>query len=65
MKDGTLHILNRVKDSYMEAAKRIIPKAHSTPYIERMKLKCASLPEDASGVPLTDNSEGDTSELLG
>eukprot|EP00550_Attheya_septentrionalis_P002697 CAMPEP_0198291514 /NCGR_PEP_ID=MMETSP1449-20131203/9020_1 /TAXON_ID=420275 /ORGANISM="Attheya septentrionalis, Strain CCMP2084" /LENGTH=1292 /DNA_ID=CAMNT_0043990167 /DNA_START=337 /DNA_END=4215 /DNA_ORIENTATION=+ len=58
-----LPLITKVDDHYMKLAEDIIlPKAHKTSYLKRMKSKILALPSDAKGVPLTDDSEGEGGE---
>lgn len=58
-----LQLLTKVEDKYMELAEsKILPKAHKTSYLKRMKAKIAALPPDAKGAPLTDDSDGEGGE---
>jgi len=58
-----IRLITTVNESYMDLAeKTVIPKAHHSSYLKRMKAKIAALPPDARGVPLTDDSDGEGGE---
>eukprot|EP00978_Attheya_sp_CCMP212_P030461 scaffold112084_cov63-Attheya_sp.AAC.4 len=58
-----LPLITKVDEHYMKLAEDIIlPKAHKTSYLKRMKTKILALPSDVKGVPLTDDSEGEGGE---
>lgn len=66
----SLPLITKIEDSYLTLAEEIIlPMAHKTSYLKRMKTKITNLAQDAKGVPLTDGSDGeggeDTSKLHG
>mmetsp|Transcript_18048 Transcript_18048/g.22099 ORF Transcript_18048/g.22099 Transcript_18048/m.22099 type:complete len:1366 (+) Transcript_18048:144-4241(+) len=59
----SMPLVNTIDESFLELAEqRIIPMAHKASYINRLKKKIAALPQDAKGVPLTDDSEGEGGE---
>jgi hypothetical protein len=62
-------LITTVEDHYLEIAEEaIIPKAHQASYLKRLKSRIASIPADETGVPLSEDSEGeggdDTSTLF-
>lgn len=62
-------MITTVEDHYLEIAEEaIIPKAHQASYLKRLKSRIASIPADETGVPLSEDSEGeggdDTSTLF-
>ena len=59
----SMPIITRIDESYMKIAEQnVIPMAHKASYLRRLKNKIASLPQDAKGVPLTDDSDGEGGE---
>lgn len=64
---GNVEIIHSVEDEYLILAENdIIIRAHTMPYIQRIKKRCMAAPEDQV-VALTDDSDGnggeDTSKL--
>ena len=56
-------LITKVENHYMKLAEqKVIPKAHKSTYLKRMKDKVSSIRPDAKGVPLTDDSEGEGGE---
>jgi hypothetical protein len=52
-----------VDDLYFETAKtKILPMAHKASYLKRIKSHILSLPPEARGAPLTDDSDGEGGE---
>lgn len=67
--DSKVLLINTVEDIYLEVAEdNVIPRAHQRSYIKRLKSKITSISPEDTGVPLTDDSEGeggdDTSEFI-
>ena len=65
----SLPLISKIEDLYLRLAEEtILPMAHKTSYLKRMKTKISNLAKDAKGVPLTDGSDGeggeDTSKFL-
>jgi hypothetical protein len=59
-------LITKVEDEYLDLAeKKIIPMAHKSTYIKRLKTKICSLTNDAKGVPLTEDSDGEGGEDTG
>ena len=59
-KNKNMPILYQVMDKYIQKAEnKILPRAHKASYLKRMKMKILALPQDARGVPLTDDSDGE------
>jgi len=57
---GTLRVplISKVSESYLVVAeKQILPKAHNTSYLRKMKNKIAAIPANTTGFPLTDDSD--------
>jgi len=53
-------LVNAVEDAYVTLAEeKIIPKAHQRSYTKRLKTTISSIPENLTGVQLTDDSEGE------
>lgn len=60
---GTIRIMETVQAPYVELTeKKVLAKAHSASYVTRMKLKCSMLSPEATGAPLTDDSDGEGGE---
>ena len=56
-------LVTKVEEKYMDLAEeKVLPKAHNGSYLKRIKDKIAALPQDAKGVPLTDDSDGEGGE---
>ena len=61
--EPALPLITKIEDEYLNLAEaKILPMAHKISYLKRMKTKITSLPQDAKGVPLTDDSEGEGGE---
>jgi len=59
----SMPLVTKIESKYMELAERnVMPKAHTKQYLKRMRDKIVTLPPDAKGVPLTDDSEGEGGE---
>lgn len=59
-KDPNVLLISQVEDPYLDTAENVvIPKAHTMSYIKRLKAKVASIPPSETGVPLTDDSDGE------
>ena len=59
----SMPLVTKIDESYMELAEqKIIPMVHKASYLRRLKDKIAALPQDAKGVPLTDDSDGEGGE---
>lgn len=58
--DPNVLLLTQVEDSFLVVAEDVvIPKAHKLTYIKRLKTKIASIGQNETGVPLTEDSDGD------
>ena len=60
---GTLNVplFSQVDNKYFEIAeKQILPKAHNSSYLRKMKNKIAAIPVNITGFPLTDDSDDET-----
>lgn len=58
-----LPLITKIEDEYLSLAEeKILPMAHKTSYLKRIKTKVSNLPQDAKGVPLTDDSDGEGGE---
>lgn len=56
-------LVTKIEDKFMDLAEeKIMPKAHKASYLKRIKDKIAALPQDARGLPLTDDSDGEGGE---
>ncbi|GKY98581.1 hypothetical protein MPSEU_000814900 [Mayamaea pseudoterrestris] len=56
--DGPLRLILGVEDEHIKLAEwRILPKAHTTSYLKRMKSRCESAPSPESIIMLTDDSD--------
>jgi len=61
--DPNVLLVTQVENPYLEIAENVvIPKAHKRSYIKRLKTKIASIQPNETGVPLTDDSEGEGGE---
>ncbi|KAL9187806.1 hypothetical protein ACHAXT_006184 [Thalassiosira profunda] len=61
--DPNTLLITSVEDQYLEVAENVvIPKTHKSSYIKRLRAKVAAIPPNESGVPLTDDSEGEGGE---
>lgn len=61
--DPNVLLITQVEDPYLDVAENVvIPKAHKMPYIKRLKTKVAAIPTNDTGVPLTDDSDGEGGE---
>ena len=65
----TIPLVSGIDDKYVQLAEsKILTKAHKASYLKRIKAKINSLPPEAKGMPLTDDSDGeggeDTSKLI-
>ena len=61
--DPNVLLLTQVEDSYMVTAEDVVlPKAHKMSYIKRLKTKISSIAPNQTGVPLTDDSDGEGGE---
>lgn len=59
----SIPLILKVEDTYVNIAEKdVLPRAHKASYLRRMKTKINSLPHDAKGVPLTDDSDGEGGE---
>lgn len=62
-KNGTLQVMTSVKSSYLELAEsKVIRRAHTKTYIQRMKKRCVAITDDTTIAPLTEDSEGNGGE---
>mmetsp|Transcript_28716 Transcript_28716/g.65612 ORF Transcript_28716/g.65612 Transcript_28716/m.65612 type:complete len:981 (-) Transcript_28716:456-3398(-) len=50
------------EQKYWALAEKMLPECHSTSYIKRIRSKIVALPQDARGVALTDDSDGEGGE---
>jgi acetoin utilization deacetylase AcuC-like enzyme len=58
--DPNVLLITQVEDSFLITAEDVvIPKAHKLTYLKRIKTKIASISNNETGVPLTEDSEGD------
>lgn len=67
--EPNVSLTNTVQDAFVALAEeKVIPLAHQKSYVKRLKQTIASIPEDVTGVQLTDDSEGeggdDTSKII-
>ena len=65
----SMPLITKIEETYIDQAEhKIIPMAHKTSYLNRLKKKIASFSLDAKGESLTDDSDGeggeDTSEYI-
>jgi len=61
--DPNVLLITQVEDPYLDVAENVvIPKAHKISYIKRLKTKISSISPNKTGVPLTDDSEGEGGE---
>ena len=61
--DPNVLLITQIEDKYLSMAENdIITKAHTNTYIKRLKARVASIPLDETGVPLTEDSEGEGGE---
>ncbi len=59
----SLPLVTYIEDTYLAMAEeKILPMAHTTSYLKRIKTKITNLTPDAKGVPLTDGSDGEGGE---
>lgn len=62
-KKPTMPLITKIEDEYLTLAEdKVLPMAHKASYLKRIKKKITSLPQDAKGVPLTDDSDGEGGE---
>jgi hypothetical protein len=60
--EGT-QLITSVSDYYIDfVQQKVLPKAHSTPYLKRMKSRCSSARTDDEVLTLTDDSDGNGGE---
>ncbi len=58
-----MRLITKVEDSYLSTVEeRILPMAHKSSYLKRIKTKVSNIAQDAKGVPLTDDSDGEGGE---
>ena len=60
--DPNVLLVTQVEDPYLELAEKVIPKAHKMTYIKRLKSKIAAIAPNETGMPLTDDSDGEGGE---
>lgn len=59
----SLPLITKIEDEYLTLAEeKILPMTHKISYLKRIKKKVSSLAQDAKGVPLTDDSDGEGGE---
>jgi hypothetical protein len=59
----SLPLITKIEDEYLTLAEeKILPMTHKISYLKRIKTKVSSLAQDAKGVPLTDDSDGEGGE---
>lgn len=59
----SMPLITKVEDEYLSIVEnKILPMAHKSSYLKRIKDKVSNLPQDAKGVPLTDDSDGEGGE---
>lgn len=62
-KTERLHLMTSVKPSYMEMAEaKVIRRAHTKSYLQRIKKRCMAIADDATIASLTEDSEGNGGE---
>ncbi len=62
----TMPLITEIGEAYMKLAEQtVIPMAHKSSYLRRLKKRIASLPQDARGEPLSEDSDGEGGEDTG
>lgn len=61
--DPSMLLVTAVPDKYVDfVEKKILPKAHTSAYLKRMKSRCAAAKTDEEVLTLTDNTDGEGGE---